>query len=158
MSVQAVVWILVAIVAGLFWWRGRKAVRPAKASGEVVQALEAFSREMEEENERLIEMLSLLRQKIDGLEIEQRQAGEYLRQQTNDLSARASRLETQMNQIGHGGQSLAVPGYLSARYRTVAERLLAGHPREAVMKELDLGQAEVDLVARLLESDQSLPL
>lgn len=155
---QGMTWLWVVVAAFVLFglWRMRKGARPMAPGTQVVQALEEFSQHMEDENERLIEMVSLLRQKIDGLELEQRQAGQYLRQQTDELAARASRLESQVERhalLGEPSQS-AIPSYLSARYRTVAERLLAGHPQTAIMKELDLGQGEVDLVARLLESDQ----
>jgi len=147
--------VVVGIGALLVAWLLRS--RDGKKTGrpQVISAVEDFAERMEEENERLIEMISLLRQKLDQQELEQDHTGAYLREQSAALVERVRQVETRLDKLllAPSSEGPVLPEYLSPRYRAAAERLLAGDMPLTIMRDMNMGQGEIDLIARLLESE-----
>lgn len=147
--------VVVGIGALLVAWllRGRDGKKTGRP--QVISAVEDFTERMEEENERLIEMISLLRQKLDQQELEQDHAGAYLREQSAVIAERVRQVESRLDKLllAPSSEGPVLPEYLSPRYRAAAERLLAGDMPLTIMRDMNMGQGEIDLIARLLESE-----
>lgn len=132
-------------------------IKSSRRPQAVLDNLEQFIREMEEENDRFVDMVSHLRKKMDeeNLSISNRITGianDYKR-----LADRISRLE-RMNMDNQPVPDEAVvlrepPSFLSPKYQEVARLLIEGKDTQVIAKELGVGRGEVDFVARLLESE-----
>ncbi|MCY0901935.1 MAG: hypothetical protein OWU32_07050 [Firmicutes bacterium] len=147
--------VLAVILAGLAFSARKRGNGGLGGGAEVVAALEEFADKMEEENNQLIEMISMLRQKLDAQELEAQNSATMFTDQARHIEEHVAHLEQRFNVLMAPPVLVdpRLPDYLSPRYRAAAERLLRGDDTLQIMREMDMGQGELELVARLLESE-----
>lgn len=150
---------LVALAFGIFLRRPR-GVDPAET--EVVSVVRKFAGEMEEENDRLVEMVAKLRQRIDEAALRGENQDGALRTEIRRLEERVMRTEQSLERLarhrdGGGPEAAAIPDYLTPKYQEVARRILAGQDPQEIVRELAIGRGEVELVTRLLEHGVEVP-
>lgn len=157
MGLQGTELFILAVAVLLFaWYLSKRPGKKTSTSAEVITVLEDFADKMEEENERLVEMISLLRQKLDQQEMDSRHTAVALREQSVAMENRLRLFEGRMDALlaPPPDDGPRLPDYLSPRYRAAAERLLRGEVALTIMRDMDMGQGEIDLVSRLLESER----
>ncbi|MHB1629981.1 MAG: hypothetical protein ACYCVB_16695 [Bacilli bacterium] len=127
-----------------------------REQADVLEAVEAFVSQMEAENDRVIELIASLRNKFDSQQLIAERTLQSVNDAVMELADRVARLETVRSSPsvrGAGWKSATqAPDQLSGKYREVAVRLLEGQEREQIMRDLDIGQGEIDLVTRVLEN------
>ncbi len=133
-----------------------------KEQADVVQAMEMFVRQMEAENDRVIELIASLRQKFDSQQLISERTLQSASKGMLELADRLTRLEASaappaVRSSGSGSGSGWRPGtrspeFLTGKYREAAVRLQDGQENVQIMRELDIGQGEIDLVTRILEN------
>jgi len=147
--------VLAVILAGLAFSTRKRGAAGLGRGAKVVATLEEFADKMEEENNQLIEMISMLRQKLDTQDLAVQNSATMLTDQVRHIEEHVAHLEQRLNVVMAPPVTLdpRLPDYLSPRYRAAAERLLRGDDTLQIMREMDMGQGELELVARLLESE-----
>ncbi|MHB1683424.1 MAG: hypothetical protein ACYCYO_11485 [Bacilli bacterium] len=129
-----------------------------KEQADVVQAMEMFVRQMEAENDRVIELIASLRQKFDSQQLISERTLQSASKGMLELADRLTRLEAAaappaVRGSGSGRRpGTRSPEFLTGKYREAAVRLQDGQESAQIMRELDIGQGEIDLVTRILEN------
>ena len=133
-----------------------------KEQADVVQAMEMFVRQMEAENDRVIELIATLRQKFDSQQLISERTLQSASEGMLELADRLTRLEavapsavrgsSSSSGSGSGRPGARSPEFLTGKYREAAVRLQDGQKSAQIMRELDIGQGEIDLVTRILEN------
>ncbi len=153
-----VILIMLAMGAFLYAWLAHRKERPSDHMA-VVTAVETFAMQMESENDRLIEMIAALRQKMDGYEVQINHEIHALKHEISDLNAQVSVLHQYHVMQRDPPSSLDLdksPEFLQPKYKEVAIRLLRGEDAQAIMVELNVGYGEIDLVNGLLQNGRML--
>ncbi len=131
-----------------------------REQADVVEAMETFVRHMEAENDRVIELIASLRHKFDNQQLLAGRALQSMDDAVMELADRVTRLETaSASSSARGGgwkSATRAPEILSGKYREVAVRLLDGQEPDQIMRDMDIGQGEIELVTRVLENGSAL--
>lgn|GEM_PF-3693146 len=127
-----------------------------KEQADVVKAMEMFVRQMEAENDRVIELIASLRQKFDSQQLISERTLQSASKGMLELADRLTRLEASVAPpaVRSSGwrPGTRSPEFLTGKYREAAVRLQDGQENVQIMRELDIGQGEIDLVTRILEN------
>lgn len=158
-GIAAALLALVALTFGIFLRRNRE---PGPAETDVISAVQKFVGEMEAENDRLVEMVAKLRQRIDQAALRGENQNGALQTEIRRLEERVSRTEQSLerlsqNRDGRKAESPDIPDYLTPKYQEVARRILAGQDPQEIVRELAVGRGEIELVTRLLEHEVEVP-
>ncbi len=115
---------------------------------EMVNTLEQFAEQMEQENERVIQMMAKLRQKIDRDALS-------MQHQITGLTNKYDELTRIVNSL-LSSNTLVAPvknpsSDLAPKYQEVAKRLQRGDDPTNIAQELQLGHGEIDLVKHMIK-------
>jgi flagellar motility protein MotE (MotC chaperone) len=123
---------------------------PADEKTELKHLLQSFSKEFEQENERLIEIISRLKQNVD--------------EKMEDFETRIAHCEERIRKLENGAQNVQ-PMYreedfsdllqLKNRYRQIFKLAQAGMTPEEIAKQIGTVKGEVDLILHLAKTGDS---
>ncbi len=117
--------------------------------------LEHFAVQMARENDRVIEMMAVLRQKIDQDILLLTRKMEMLQKQVDNLETRYI-----MQKPFQVVEERPIPEepeaeFFSPKYKDVAKRLKNGEDPAQIANDLNLGRGEIDLVSQLIRQRRS---
>lgn len=122
--------------------------------GAVVTVVKQFADQIEAENDRVIEMVAQLRERMDQDALAAERVIGGLRTDIRHLVDQVAILEQKLERTGaSSGSGPAIPDYLTPKYQEVAKRLMMGQEPQEIVRELAVGRGEVELVARLMEQE-----
>lgn len=154
----AVVFILLAVGVFLYAWLAQRKEGVSDPLA-VVTAVETFATQMETENDRLVEMIAGLRQKMDSYEVQKEREMYALKNEIHDLQEQVTMLHEQRPLLESSSEDTEqdmLPEFLSPKYKDVAQRIARGDDAQTIMMELNVGFGEVDLVQGLLRNGRVL--
>ena len=113
----------------------------------VVSTLEQFAEQITQENDRVIEMMAMLRQKIDQDALLADHKITLLQKQCEDLESQLRILQSRSSPQREGTE----PEFLAPKYQEVASRLMRGDDPAKIAQDMHLGRGEIDLVKHLIQ-------
>lgn len=125
----------------------KKGFLGAHVDNDMVTTLEQFAEQMAQENERVIDMMAKLRQKIDRDALAMEHQITALTRQYDELARTVNNLHSSPSP---SSANISYPD-LAPKYQEVAKRLWQGDDPAKIAQELQLGRGEIELVKHMIQ-------